>query len=318
MIALQKKISGDWIDIRESANDQYTLNDILKISPNRLKELSHILKLDNEEGILEYKNSVLKPVFFSLEEMKYSSLSLEELEAHKNPLEELLFVILLQKMVCSGVIPLRRAKSAKTPAENLEINLIIKDIKNRLKSNPGFKKHPAVKNIFMQISIYQKEKQKMSELLPTIQEDKRPTFKQNFQTSFDRIFESIRKNYTDILAEENAKEFDQESKRDLLKLLSIKTLCPSLTDQAREVSRLRSTLMFAVVDKYKTRESLVNLHKEKESFLKMIDREKDSYGKLCIEVGILETESCVQRVSNRFRDELIRTLDRLVLLEDNY
>ena len=76
--------------------------------------------------------------------------------------------------------------------------------------------------------------------------------------------------------------------------------------------------MFAAVDKYKTRESLVNLHKEKESFLKLIDREQDSYRKLCIEVGILKADGCVQRVSNRFRDEIIRTLDKLAHLEENY
>ena len=63
-----------------------------------------------EEGILEYKRALLRPVFLSLEGMQFASVSFAELELHDLPLANLLFVILLQRLVCSGVIAPARGK----------------------------------------------------------------------------------------------------------------------------------------------------------------------------------------------------------------
>ena len=317
MIDLEKRITGDWIDIREAVADQYTLNDFFKITPSRLRKLAETLRLAVEEGILEYKSSVLKPVFLSLEDMKYQSLRPEELGAHEEPLEGLIFVILLQRLVCSGVIPLPRSKPPERASiEDLDVNSIIEDIKERIKKNPEFRKHPAVKNIFMQLNIYRLEKKKMEELLPTIKQDKRETFRKNFQNGFDHVFDSIRKNYSEILNEEEAERTAAETQEDLLHRFPLKKLFSFLNEQARDISRIRSTLAFAAEDKYKTREFLVSLQKEKEKFLNLMDKEKKLYQGLCAELNESE-KNCPHQICSRFRDLMIRVIEKLSRSEDN-
>ncbi|MBW8003774.1 MAG: hypothetical protein FVQ80_17535, partial [Planctomycetes bacterium] len=89
MVELEKRITGDWIVTREAATDLYTLNDYFKIPSRRLIELCESLKAAVEGGLLEYKRSVLQPVFICLEDMKYYSKTLEELESHRRPLKGL-------------------------------------------------------------------------------------------------------------------------------------------------------------------------------------------------------------------------------------
>ncbi len=328
MVELEKRITGDWIVTREAATDLYTLNDYFKIPSRRLIELCESLKAAVEGGLLEYKRSVLQPVFICLEDMKYYSKTLEELESHRRPLKGLVFTTLVQKLICAGVIPLPRMKTPEpVETENLAVNLIIGDIKDRIKDDPPFKNHPAVKNIFMQIAIYQNEKAKMEELLPKISEEKQETFRENFQNIFNEVFSSIRKNYGDILKEEEAGRQAEEAQKDLFRQLSLNSLSTFLTEQAREFARIGSTLTFAVVDKYKTRELLVNLHHNKEHFLTLIVKERENYRKLCSEIGKTDPDNthgrddflsnCTQDISFRLRDELIRTLERLSRSEEN-
>jgi len=318
MIELEKRISGDWIDLREAAADLYSLQDFLKLPAPALTELASALKLAVEGGELEYKESVLRSVLNSLESAKYQSLAGEDIDAHLRPLEGLLLVILVQKLLCLGVLPQARPKSPEAPAtEDLDVNLILKDIRNRIQANPEAQKHPAVKNIYLQLALYQKEKQKMEELRPNIKPDKRATFQENFQGAFEQVFESIRKNYAALLTEEAARAQEARSQEDLFRQLPLKGLSPLLTEQAREVSRLRSTLAYTLEDKYKTRDPLVRLYQEKPFFLKLLEREEAVYRQLCRgpEVSAAARE-CALQVSFRFREELVRVIERLARSEE--
>jgi len=238
--------------------------------------------------------------------------SFVELELHDRPLENLLFVILLQRLVCSGVIaPARGRGVIPIPTESIGVNAILADIKQRIRLNADFQKHPAVKNIFVQVTIYQKEKKQMEELLPTIKEDKRETFRRNFQEVFRRIFDSIRKNYADLLAEEDSRRLEQEGQSDVLYRASLKSLSPLLNDQAKEVSRLRSTLAFARSDKYKTRAVLVSVFKDKAFFLGLMDKENSAYARLCAELGRKSGLDCPPALGKRLGGELVRVIEKL-------
>jgi hypothetical protein len=316
MIDLERRISGDWIEAREAAADQYTLSRFFQLTPERLHDIARSLRLCVEEGVLEYKGALLRPVFISLEAMQYQSVSFVELELHDRPLENLQFVILLQRLVCSGAISLYKGKpSISIPTEAIGVNAILADIKQRIRLSADFQKHPAVKNIFVQVTMYQKEKKKMEDLLPTIKEDKRETFRGNFQEVFQKIFDSIRKNYADLLAEEEARRLEMEGQSDILYRASLKSLVPLLNDQAKGVSRLRSTLAFARADKYKTRAVLVSVYKDKASFLALMDKENAAYVRLCAELGRRSGLDCPPALGKRLGGELVRVLEKLARAE---
>jgi hypothetical protein len=317
MVELEKRISGDWIDTREAAADQYSLGAFLALSSSELRDLSEKVRFSVEDGVLEYKQAVLRSVFLTLEEEKYQALRIEEIRAHDRPLAGLILVILLQRLIATGVIALpRHRENAEVSADNLDVKLILEDLRRRIKADAGFQKHPAVKNIFLQVAIYQKEKHNMDELLPNIKEEKQATFRENFQNTFDRVFSSIRKNYADILAEENARAQNAQSQEDLLIRLPIKSLASFFNEQARAVSRIRSTLAFAAQEKYRMREYLVRLHQEKESVLGLMARERELYRKLCADIGQMDFRACAHQAASRFRDVCARVLEKLSRLEE--
>ena len=317
MLDLERKISGDWIEAREASTDQYVLTQFFQLDSDRLHDIARSLRLSVEEGVLEYKGSILRSVFVDLEEMQYQSVRLERLAAHERPLEDLLFLILLQRLVCMGSIRPARAKLIQpVPTGTLEVNAILADIKNRLKENPeSTKKLPAVKNILAQVNLYQKEKKKMDELLPMIKEELRPSFKANFQKIFQRIFDSIRKNYSDLLTEEQLSRLQEDSRADILYQASLKSLAPLLAEQAREVSRLRSTLAYARMDKYKTRAILVALYKMRSSYLSLLEKEGAAYARVCGELPSESGIDCPAALGRRLSSELVRVLEKLARLE---
>ncbi len=310
MVELDRRVSGDWIDLREAGADPYTLSTFLGVSAPRMERLAAELQAAVDVGLPEYKRTVLGPVFLGLEEMQYQSRTLEQLAAQDDPLTALVFLVMLQRMLCAGAIPLSRGRAAEAvDTRGIGVNQIIAEVKQRIQRSPDFQKHPAVKNILMQVAIYQRERRKMAELLPAIKEEKRDTFKQNFHRTFQRVFDSIRRNYADILAEEQTRKQARRSEGELLRRLPLKELVPVLTDQARGVSRLRSTLAFAREDKYKTRIILVGLYRDRASYLRLAEREESAYQALCGQIGT--GADCPQELSRRLREELVRALERI-------
>jgi hypothetical protein len=313
---LDRRISGDWIEAREAAADQYALAKFFSLDVDRLHDIARSLRLCVEEGVLEYKGALLRPVFVSLEAMQYQSVSFVELELHDRPLENLLFVVLLQRLACSGAIAPAKGKPVEhISAEHIPVDAILANLKQRIRLNGDFLKHPAVKNIFVQVTLYQKEKKKMDDLLPTIMPEKRETFRRNFQEIFQKIFGSIRKNYSELLVEEEARRRDQEGQSDILYRASLKSLVPLLTEQAKQVSRLRSTLAFARADKYKTRAVLVSVFRDKASFLKLMDQEDTAYARLCLELGRKSGLDCAAALGRRLGAEIVRVLEKLARVE---
>jgi len=316
MVDLERRISGDWSEAREAAADPYKLLHYFRLNSERLHDIARSLRMCVEEGILEYKAAMLRPVFGSLEAMQYQTVSYLELERHEQPLTDLLSVLRLQRLLCRGVIlPARDKPPEPIGPRNLPANAILANIKQRIQSSPDFLKHPSVKKIFVQVALYQKEKKKMDELLPTIRPDLQPTFRRNFQVVFQRIFDRIRKNFTDILNEEEARRQEQAGKADALYHLSLKNLAPLLNDQAKEVSRLRSTLAFARTDKYKTRPTLVSAYKDKDFYLGLIEKESAAYDALCAELRSQGGPNCPAHLGKRLGSELVRVLEKLARVE---
>ena len=314
---LERRISGDWIDLREAGKDQYTLIEFLGLSSQDLERLAEELRRAVEEGLIEYKDMILRRTFITLEAVQFQSVRFEELQAREQPLKDLVFIILLQRLICIGVIPLPKSKEGSSLSpEELDVNAVLAEVRNRIKRDPNFQKHLAVKNIFVQVALYQKEKKKMEDLLPMIQPEKMDVFRANFGATFQRILDSIKKNYLDILKEEESRLLEKEKKQDLLYQVPLRDLAPFLRNQAEHVCRICSTLAYAREDKYKTRGVLVGLFKQKEEYFRRIESEQRVYRSLCAEIGLMGNTDCPIRLNNRLRDELVHVLERMAKVED--
>jgi hypothetical protein len=312
---LERRISGDWIDLREAGKDKYTLIEHLNMEPQRLQRLAGELRWAVEEGLLEYKNVVLRRTFITLEAVQFQSVRFSELQAREEPLKDLLFVIMVQRLLCTGAIALPKARAGEPAGvDDIDINAVLADLRARIERDPAFRRHSAVKNVFMQVSIYQKERKKMAELLPTIKSEKRAVFQANFRTTFAKILDSIKKNYAAILREEELGRQERDSRQDLLAVVSLQELSPFLSTQAQNISRLRSTLAFTREDKYKTRSILVSLYRQKDEFLSLVEREHRVYRVLCSAAGA--GGDCPLQLSSRLRDELVRVVELFARVEE--
>jgi hypothetical protein len=311
MVELEKRISGDWIELRGVFNDFHALLEALPLPPYGLRAVSDKLRLSVEQGIVEFKRTLLGPVLVALETARYKSLAGEEMMAHERSLTALLLVILVQRLLCTEGLPLARAPAEKHSfgVESMQVGVILADVNARVKADPALRAQAAVKNILMQVQRYNGENQKMRELLPTIKTEMRTAFLANFTRTFEEIIGSIRRHYLSLLQEERAAEKPRQEGFSL-SLLPLKDLSPLLASQAREVTRIRSTLAHARDEKYKTREILVRLYDGRQAVLKLVEEEAKVYRLICQRTLQYDLDACSLSLANGFRDEVVGILEK--------
>jgi hypothetical protein len=308
MSDLDRRVSGDWIDVREAAQDFYGLNDYFELSPAAMLAERQSLTLANEEGITEYKRSRLLPVFDALENMLYKALTQEELERQTGNLHLLLFVTMLERCVVLGTVGLVRGPESGAPDLDVDLKLVLGDVQERVKREPALLAHPAVKNILVQMKRYQTEMAKMKELQPKIKEDARQTFLSNFKETFASIADSIKKNYADLLKELRAGE--PQTHTSLARRMPLKPLAPLLTQQAMTFAKMRSSVLHATEEKFRTRELLGRLFHQKGQILELMEAELRAYGALCREqLGTGDAATAVE-LSKSLAIELAGILER--------
>ncbi|MGA2974038.1 MAG: hypothetical protein ABSF77_01880 [Spirochaetia bacterium] len=311
MSDLEKRISGDWIELREKANDLYTLLDALAIPSYELRAAANTLRFSVEQGIVEFKRTLLSRVLVTLETARYKSLAAEEMSAQEKSLAILLLAILLQRLLCAELLPLARPQEEKRVfgVEGLQVGAILNDVNARVKTNPALRSHLAIKNIFMQVQRYNGENQKMRELLPTIKPEMRTAFLANFTRTFDEIIGSIRRHYAALLQAEMTAETARKEGFSLA-LMPLKEIAPLLASQAKEIAQIRSTLAHARDEKYKTREALVRLYDGRQVVLKLLEDEVKAYRRICQRSQADNLDFCALSMAAGFRDEIVSILEK--------
>jgi hypothetical protein len=313
MADFEKRVSGDWIDVREAAQDFYGLNDYFEVTPAAMLAERQALALSNEEGVTEYKRTRLLPVFDALENMLYKALTQEELERQTGNLHLLLFVTMLERCVSLGTVGLVRGQESGAPDVDPDLKLVLGDVQERVKADPALHANPAVKNILVQMKRYQTEMAKMKELQPKIKEEAKPTFLANFQETFASIADSIKKNYAELLRELRAGAPQEETS--LARRVPLKSLAPLLTQQAMTFARMRSSVLYAIEEKFRTRELLAKIFHQKGQILELLDAELKAYGGLCrAHLGTGDPRSAVD-FSKSMAGELAQILERQARIE---
>jgi hypothetical protein len=317
MVDLDRRISGDWIALKEKLNDLHALLDAFGATASGLRAENERLRLCVESGIVEYKRSRLAPVLSGLETARFRTLATDEIAGHELDLSHLLLTVLVQRLIATGQVPLSKPPEPKPDfgVDGMQANVILSDVNSRIKTAPALRANPAVKNILVQVQLYKREKAKMRELLPTIRNEMRGAFLGNFAQTFNGITESIRRNYSVLLAEEAEAEKPSRPAFSLA-LMPLKSIAPLLTEQAREFCRTRSTLAHAREDKYKTREILVALYDGRHDAIRLIEEERKHSAGFCVEVPQFSAETCASGIANGFRDEIVGVYERQVKRDD--
>lgn len=283
---LSRKITGDWVELSEASLSLNGIITYFNFAKEALYSLAKELKASAEEGVLEYKRKLLLTTLNFLEDQKYSTHSLEELALQKKEAGKILFVTLIQRLFAAGSLaPATEQEPIAATPEATDLKTILADIMGRLRDNPQLKNNTSVKLILTQLAIYQRERETMQKLAPNISDkQKAEAFKKNFQETFKRLAQNIRKYYADFLDQERREQ--SRLKHLSLADFELRSLLNIYTKQAREFLRLSSTLEFAVKGKYKVREICVHLAKEKHAFLALLDQEKIAFSKLVAQAKI--------------------------------
>ncbi len=229
MIDLDRRISGDWIALKEKLNDPHALLDAFGITAAELRAECERLRLSVESGIVEYKRSRLAPVLSGLETARFRTLAIDEITGHERDLTLLLLTVLVQRLLATGQVATSKPPEAKPDfgVDGMQVNVILSDVNSRIKTDPALRANPAVKNILVQVQLYKRENEKMRELLPTIKHEMRAAFLGNFAQTFNGITESIRRNYATLLAEEAEAEKSAHPAFSLA-LVPLKAIAPLL------------------------------------------------------------------------------------------
>jgi len=317
MIDLERRISGDWIELKGKSNDLTQLLEEFGITASELRAEGQRLRLSVESGIVEYKRTRLAPVLSGLETARFRTLAMEEIAGHERALTLLLLTVLVQRLLAVGTLPTSKPPEPKSDfgVDGMQVNVILSDINSRIRANPSLRQNSAVKNILVQVQLYNRENQKMRELSPTIKDEMRAAFFGNFTQRFNEINDSIRRHYAGLLKEEEA-----AAKPDRpvfsLSLVPLKRLVPLLSEQAKQFCRMRSTLAHAREDKYKTREILVALYDGRHDTIRLVERELKASGNVCIDIPEFDAETCAIGITNGFRDEIIGVYERQLKRDD--
>jgi hypothetical protein len=301
---LSKRITGDWAEVGRASLSLSGLLEYFSFPEDVFESIAARVSDSVEQGILEYKESILQSLFNVLEDMKYKSIGFDVLNGQQAELSKLLFVTLLQRLFASGLIVSggENAAAAETKAEK-DLKLILADVMAQVRDNPALKSNTSVKKILTQLAIYQRERETMEKLSPNIKEEqKRASFRQNFRNTFRKISENIQKYYNDFL-EESRKEAAGAIRISLAQF-PLRELLTFFTKQAREFLRIRSTIAFALEGQYKVREICIHILNEKKTFSSLIDQEGAGYQKIS-GVAIKDQEKPSKRlVSMAFASEI--------------
>jgi hypothetical protein len=146
----------------------------------------------------------------------------------------------------------------------------------------------------------------MKELEPKILPEKKASFLANFKNRFSEITAKIQEHYKVITSAGEKQAASEVEETNPLRRYNLKPLGKLLFDQAAEISELRSTLQYAISERYKIREILAGITDRKERTMLLLQME----AKKCTEItGSRESPRVLGKA---FAAEIIKVFERQV------
>ena len=305
MEGLLRKTSGDWYDIRKAANSAREISEIFAFSRARLQAMTVDLRMAVEQGINEYKDHVLSDLYSFLDSYRYDSKGFETLDDRSAAVSDVLYCTLLQRLVAVGAIEVQNPmRSERHPEASPGVKEIMQNVQERIRANPTIRQNQNVKNILMQMSIYRRELEQMRQLEPKILPDRKGAFLANFKKKFADVTAKIQEHYQLIVKDDERAAARDYEEINPLKRYDLKPLGKLFMDQAAEFSSIRSTLLYAESEGFKTREILSGIVERRDRLSLLLRMEHTKYA----EVLGKGTDASV--LAKAFSHELIKILAR--------
>jgi len=276
MDLLEKRITSDWIEVREKLNSPVRMKAYLKLEDMKLAGLPDDLRGATLGGIVEFKKKLAGSVFNFLTRLTYTTPNQTEILGAEADIRVLIYILCLQTQFATGQI--KPAKEADGPlagsnaVNRPSVEDLVAEVKARVSGNPELAKNPHVKNIFMEIQLYQKEFAQFSALSPQIPDDRAPTFFMNYKKRLDGILNNVHAHFRDIRLAEDAemrKEFQRQEEEHFV----VPELVKLISGQAQELTKVRSSIFHALQEGYQIRNLLLKLVERREPFLQLLDDE---------------------------------------------
>ncbi|MBI9101501.1 MAG: hypothetical protein JEY99_03720 [Spirochaetales bacterium] len=306
MVELERKIHGDWFEIREILDDVYAIDEYLNLSTAELNILINDLRLSVESGILEYKRSVVLKTYEFMESMNFDTKQFAMVDKFTLSVTKLLYTVLLEKLFAKGLlVPGKQEKEDVQLGEEFQekdIKTIMTELQAMVKKEPALVQRNEVKSILLQFKMYQKELTEMSKLKNNIPKEKLPAFLGNFKNTLDGLTKKIQTNYNLILAEKTVVEVKQEHPKGDLRRYNISKLTPLLAKQAEIISNIRSRMLFASEERYHTREAFKSIPSQLEELKKLIRSEEEFFAAMELREAAL--------IGKSFSIEIIRRIEK--------
>ena len=300
MASLEQVASGEWFEIRERLRHPRQLHEYLV--PSRLNEpttavvrqAASELERAIEGGVFEFRRHALAYLFNELAEAEFSSEVFAQLDDLGRHVNAMILAAGCQRGLLSGDLTFSDPTGAEqsddtthavpgngipaeektSPATASDVNEIMSDIKEILAADPSARMNTAIKNILLQLQKYREEAATFRKLKEQATSYRLEMYSKTFASTFKQIFESIRKNYTAFLEEQQggASHRVDSPVRDL----DVKAWIRILTGEIEELSFVRSTLLFVADKQSGMREPLVRLSRRRQSVLAMVDEEEEA------------------------------------------
>ena len=303
---LERKIHGDWFEIKEIIDEVFEIDEYLDLSGSEMKPLINELRLSVESGILEYKRSVAQKIGDFIESMNFDTKQFAQVENHALILTKLLYTILIERLFASGhLVPGKQEKEEMHLEEKMQekdIKAIMAELQTMVKEDPELVKRNEVKTILLQFKMYQKELAEMNKLKDNIPKEKLPAFLGNFKNTIAGLTKKIQDNYNQIMEEKAAVETKPDLPKGDLRKYNLSRLAPILLSQAEAVSKIRSRMIFAGEERYHTREAFRPIFSLLEEFRKLIRKEEEHFAAMELREASL--------IGKSFSMEIIRRIEK--------
>lgn len=267
-----KRITGDWIDIRENLHQPQRLRTQLKLDGQRLSLLARDLRQSSLEGVLEVKRRALNAIFSFIGSLARTTPGLDECQHIEGEMRLLIFLCALEGMFAAGILKPVVEKTGLEQPKAKTVPQLFQEVQARLAAEPELKADPHLKNILVDFQLYKKEHEQFSALSPNIPDDRAPQFLANTKARLDAIQATANDHFRKFLQQENQAALDALA-REKEQALRVAGLTKLMSVQAQEISRLRSVLLHALQEGIRLRESLLRLLPKKEPVQALLDEE---------------------------------------------
>lgn len=270
---LEKRVAGEWFDLREAAGDPTAAAKAAGLSAADLRAAAARLRSSVEGGILEFKRSVLRSVIAPLGSLAHDSRALSGIGEGARGAGSAAWCCLQQRRIALGRVPVQgdaeRAPdgSAGSQAAEAEAPLdpasVFEDVKQLFAERPEAKNSAEGKMIVLQLKQYRQEMAKLKELLEKIPEEKRKPLRENFAYRLREILRKVRQGCEALSAPPETADRGESEGPVLARVdeARLAAMAKRFMQEAELFSRIRSVLLFAADEKFRSRQSLLALER---------------------------------------------------------